>query len=201
MSVVIPIRSYGLMILNLTILAVLAACSSHKVTTSGQDQSLSVPPSETTRVTEQPFASPMAPRAQSEGGPLPDSAGPDRQPASLKTAMATASSIELSDVFFDFDRFTLRPEARTVLEANAQALKSDRDVNVLIEGHCDERGTQAYNLILGNRRADAVRQYLQELGIPPSQVKVISYGKERPFCTEQLEDCWQQNRRGHFVVE
>ena len=201
MSVVMSIKSYRMMVMTIGILTVLAACSSNKVATSGQDQRLAVSSSETTRVTEQPFASPMAPRAQSEGGRQPDSASPDRQPSSQKATIATSFSGALSDVFFDFDRFTLRPEARTTLEANAQALQSQRDVNVLIEGHCDERGTQAYNLILGNRRAEAVRQYLQELGIPPSQVKIISYGKERPFCTEQLEDCWQQNRRGHFVVE
>jgi peptidoglycan-associated lipoprotein len=74
-------------------------------------------------------------------------------------------------------------------------------MKVLIEGHCDERGTLAYNLVLGERRAQSVKRYLQELGVPPSQLQIVSYGKERPFCTEHRETCWQQNRRGHFVVK
>ncbi len=107
----------------------------------------------------------------------------------------------LDDVYFDFDRFSLRSDAKTTLEADALKLKSSSGMTVVVEGHCDERGTLAYNLVLGERRAQAVRQYLQDLGIPPSQIEIISYGKERPFCTEHQEACWRQNRRGHFAAK
>ncbi|MCS6291471.1 MAG: peptidoglycan-associated lipoprotein Pal [Nitrospira sp.] len=105
---------------------------------------------------------------------------------------------ELSDIFFDFDRFTVRGDAQPVLEADAGILKLQPDQQIVIEGHCDERGTSAYNLVLGERRAQSAKHYLQVLGVPASQIRITSYGKERPFCTEHSEDCWQSNRRAHF---
>jgi peptidoglycan-associated lipoprotein len=111
------------------------------------------------------------------------------------------STFELGDVFFDFDRATLRNDAKPVLEANAQALKGQIEVKVLIEGHCDERGTSAYNLVLGERRAEAVKRYLQELGIQTTRLETVSYGKERPFCIQHSDDCWQKNRRAHLVLQ
>jgi len=106
---------------------------------------------------------------------------------------------ELADVFFDFDRSVIRTEARSGLEANAGLLKSQSGEKILIEGHCDERGTSAYNLVLGERRARATAQYLRDLGVPASQIQITSYGKERPFCEEHSEACWQSNRRAHFT--
>ena len=106
----------------------------------------------------------------------------------------------LQDAFFDYDQSDLRDDARTALSANAEWLKRYPSIQVLIEGHCDERGTSAYNLALGDRRANAARDYLDSLGVAASRVRTVSYGKERPFCTESTEDCWQQNRRGHFVI-
>ena len=106
---------------------------------------------------------------------------------------------ELSDIFFDFDRFAIRDEARSGLEANAGLLKSQSGEKILVEGHCDERGTSAYNLVLGERRAQAATQYLRDLGVPSSQMQITSYGKERPFCAEHSEACWQSNRRAHFT--
>ena len=106
---------------------------------------------------------------------------------------------ELSDVFFDFDRFVIRDDARSGLEANAGLLRSQSGEKILIEGHCDERGTSAYNLVLGERRAQAVAQYLRDLGVPSSQMQITSYGNERPFCKEHSEACWQSNRRAHFT--
>jgi peptidoglycan-associated lipoprotein len=106
---------------------------------------------------------------------------------------------ELADVFFDFDRSVIRDEARSRLEANAGLLASQSGEKVLIEGHCDERGTSAYNLVLGERRARAAAQYLRDLGVPSSQIQITSYGKERPFCEEHSEACWQSNRRAHFT--
>jgi|SRR5215831_15826155 len=106
----------------------------------------------------------------------------------------------LKDAFFEFDKSELRDDARAVLSANSEWLKKYPSVQVLIEGHCDERGTSEYNLALGDRRANAAKEYLASLGIDSSRVRTVSYGKERPFCTASTEDCWQQNRRGHFVI-
>jgi peptidoglycan-associated lipoprotein len=106
----------------------------------------------------------------------------------------------LSDAFFDYDQSDLREDARSALAANAEWLKKYPSVQVLIEGHCDERGTAAYNLALGERRANAAKDYLSSLGVDGSKVRTVSYGKERPFCTESSESCWQQNRRAHFVI-
>jgi peptidoglycan-associated lipoprotein len=106
----------------------------------------------------------------------------------------------LKDAFFDYDKSDLRDDARAMLAANADWLKKYSSIQVLIEGHCDERGTSEYNLALGDRRANASKEYLASLGIDASRIKTVSYGKERPFCTASTEDCWQQNRRGHFVI-
>lgn len=110
--------------------------------------------------------------------------------------------VELVDAYFDFDRFVLRPDARTTLESNARILKSElKGAKILIEGHCDEVGTAAYNLVLGEKRAQAVKRYLEDLGVPSPRMQTTSYGKERPFCTEHSPDCWQQNRRAHLAVK
>jgi peptidoglycan-associated lipoprotein len=106
----------------------------------------------------------------------------------------------LKDAFFDYDKSDLRDDARSALSADAEWLKRYRSVQFLIEGHCDERGTSEYNLALGDRRANAVKEYLSSLGVDASRIKTVSYGKERPFCTQSSEDCWQQNRRGHFLI-
>jgi peptidoglycan-associated lipoprotein len=106
----------------------------------------------------------------------------------------------LADVFFDFDQYAIRPDAVPILEKNAGLLKSAyENSSVLIEGHCDERGTVEYNLELGKRRAQSVKDYLVDLGIEESRIRIVSYGKEKPFCAESKPTCWQQNRRGHFV--
>ncbi len=106
----------------------------------------------------------------------------------------------LHDVFFEFDKSTIHPDDFPVLEKNATLLKGTyKDSGVLIEGHCDERGTVVYNLELGKRRAQAVKDYLLDLGIEESRIQIVSYGKEKPFCKESKPNCWKQNRRGHFV--
>jgi peptidoglycan-associated lipoprotein len=107
---------------------------------------------------------------------------------------------EFRDALFDFDRYNIRPDARAVLDSVASWLNKNRDINVLIEGHCDERGTNEYNLALGEKRANATKDYLVSKGIAPLRMNTLSYGEERPACTEQNEDCWQRNRRAHFVV-
>ena len=105
----------------------------------------------------------------------------------------------VQDAFFDFDKSDIRADARENLTKSAEFLRENPSVNITIEGHCDERGSVAYNLGLGDRRAVATRDFLVSQGISTDRIKTISYGKERPFCTEHGEPCWQQNRRGHLV--
>ena len=102
---------------------------------------------------------------------------------------------DLAAIYFDLDQSTLRGDARDTLQKNYQALKAHGDWEVLVEGHCDERGTTEYNLGLGQRRAAAVRSYYRSLGISGARVATLSYGKEKPVCEEHNEDCWSKNRR------
>jgi len=119
----------------------------------------------------------------------------------VSTGWPTEPAVSLQDVYFDYDKFVVRNDGKSVLEANAAALKSDASRKILIEGHCDERGTGDYNLVLGEKRARAVKQYLQDLGIDGSRLQITSLGKEKPFCTEHNPTCWQSNRRAHFVLQ
>jgi peptidoglycan-associated lipoprotein len=107
----------------------------------------------------------------------------------------------LRDVHFDFDKYEIRASDKPVLDENVSWLKQNTNAQVLIEGHCDERGTNEYNLALGERRAKATRDHLVSLGIDGGRITVISYGEERPLCTERAEACWAQNRRAHFLVK
>src|SRR6266436_4320997 len=106
---------------------------------------------------------------------------------------------EVRDAYFDYDKADIRPDARTALSTTADFLKKNPSIKVTVEGHCDERGSTEYNLGLGDRRANAVKQYIVSLGVAADRVNVVSFGKEKPFCMESNEACWQQNRRGHFV--
>jgi peptidoglycan-associated lipoprotein len=106
---------------------------------------------------------------------------------------------EVRDAYFDFDKADIRTDARAALSTTADFLKKYPRFKVTIEGHCDERGSTEYNLGLGDRRASAVKQFLVSLGISADRLSTVSYGKEKPFCMESNESCWQQNRRGHFV--
>ncbi len=106
----------------------------------------------------------------------------------------------LADVYFEFDRSELAAEAREVLQRNSDWIKENPGVQIEIEGHADNRGTNEYNLALGSRRAQAVKDYLVTLGVAPERFSTISYGEELPVCGESSEECWQMNRRAHFVV-
>jgi peptidoglycan-associated lipoprotein len=106
----------------------------------------------------------------------------------------------LGDVFFDLDQATISAASQSALSTNSTWMKRWMTTRITIEGHCDERGTTEYNLGLGERRAAAVKAYMVNLGISADRVTVVSKGKESPFCTTSDESCWQQNRRGHFIV-
>ena len=141
-------------------------------------------------------SAPSAPAvpAPAPGAPAPSAATPPR-PSEFRTVDA------LRDVFFEFDRYNIRPVDAKVLDRNAAWLKENQTQLVLIEGHCDERGTSEYNLALGERRAKAAMGYLVAQGIQANRITIISYGKERPSCTEHTEACWAKNRRAHFLVK
>jgi peptidoglycan-associated lipoprotein len=140
---------------------------------------------------------PPAPPAAPAAAPAPRALTEDEL-----FAQATNEEIQKNfrDVHFDLDNAVIKDEGRTALSANADYMKRRSSVRVTIEGHCDERGTPEYNLGLGERRANAVKAYLVELGVPATSITIVSKGKEAPFCTESNEACWSQNRRGHFVV-
>ncbi|OGP25413.1 MAG: peptidoglycan-associated lipoprotein [Deltaproteobacteria bacterium GWB2_42_7] len=106
----------------------------------------------------------------------------------------------LLTVYFDFDRFTIRDDMQSVFEKNAEWLKKNSNVKIRIEGHCDERGTNEYNIALGERRAQSIREYLVNYGINPSRLSTISYGEEKPVAAGHDEDSWTKNRRGEFVI-
>jgi peptidoglycan-associated lipoprotein len=106
---------------------------------------------------------------------------------------------EVRDAYFDLDKADIRADAREALTHDAEFFKGYPQLKITIEGHCDERGSTEYNLALGDRRAAAVKNYLVSLGIPADRMSTVSYGKEKPVCMESNEDCWQKNRRGHFV--
>ncbi|HVS74718.1 MAG TPA: peptidoglycan-associated lipoprotein Pal [Candidatus Acidoferrales bacterium] len=107
---------------------------------------------------------------------------------------------DVRDAYFDYNKADIRPDARDALAKTADFLRNYPQVRVTIEGQCDERGSTEYNLVLGDRRAVAARQYLTSLGISADRLSTVSFGKEKPVCTESNEDCWQRNRRGHFVM-
>lgn len=105
------------------------------------------------------------------------------------------------DIYFDYDKADIRADQQAALQGNAKFLQAHTGIRITVEGHCDERGSTEYNLALGTSRADAVKNALVQAGVAGDRIKVYSYGKEKPFCTESNESCWQQNRRGHFVYE
>jgi peptidoglycan-associated lipoprotein len=123
-------------------------------------------------------------------------------PTAPKVDLSTRLSTDVQDAYFDYDKSDIREDARAALTHDADALKaifSDfPSAVIVVEGHCDERGSAEYNLGLGDRRAQAAKDFLVQLGIPADKLRTISYGKERPVCTESNESCWQRNRRAHF---
>jgi peptidoglycan-associated lipoprotein len=140
--------------------------------------------------------------------PPPPAPAPAPAPAPLteeqifakKTLDQLNSERPLADVFFDYDKSEVRADARPALQANADWMKKWTSTQVTVEGHADSRGSSEYNLALGSRRANSTKDYLVSLGVPANRLTVVSKGKESPFCTEESESCWQQNRRGHFLI-
>lgn len=136
----------------------------------------------------------MAPGAEAGKGAGVGEAGLGDVPKSVEESSA------LKDIHFDFDKSVVTDVSKETLKANAGWLKKNGGNKIQIEGHCDERGTNEYNLALGDRRAAAAKNYLVLLGIDAKRISTVSYGEEKSLCTQQTEDCWAKNRRGHFVI-
>ncbi len=144
-------------------------------------------------------------RATGPGGAATATASVDVSVPSMASGTTAATSADqpfnviVKDAYFDFNKSDLRPDARTALAHDADYLKAHTDIKITVEGHCDDRGGEEYNLGLGDRRAAATKQYLVSQGVSPNRIQIVSFGKERPFCTTDDEACWQENRRGHLV--
>jgi peptidoglycan-associated lipoprotein len=124
-----------------------------------------------------------------------------RQMDEMRAEQAASAAAGLRDVLFGYDSWTISEDGRQALIRDAEWMKSNPSALVKVEGHCDERGTSAYNLVLGEKRAKAARNYLVELGVGANRLSVVSYGKEQPACNEHAESCYQQNRRGHLAIK
>jgi len=150
-----------------------------------------------------PAAQPAAPTAVT---PSQEEAAPER-PESPVTGEAAGGGEEaparivFRDAFFDFDKFNLRPDAIEALSYDAKLLSEHPEIRIVIEGHCDERGTIEYNLALGEKRARAAKDFLVRYGIEPDRIEIISYGEEKPFALGHNEAAWAKNRRAHFVIK
>lgn len=129
-------------------------------------------------------------------------AAPPSTPAPTQQNL-TESEFEqdVQPVFFDYDSYSIRPDAKATIQADANFLNQHPDLKVVIGGYCDDRGSIEYNLALGENRANAAKQALVNLGVSPDRLRTVSYGKEKQFCTEQTESCWQQNRRAQFTLD
>jgi peptidoglycan-associated lipoprotein len=165
--------------------------------------------------TRPPAIAPSRTMARAPAAPARPPAPPPAPAAAARPAATPLSDAELfrrksldelnaehplTDAFFDYNQNILRDDARRVLQQDAQWLAKWPQTRVRIDGHCDERGTAEYNLALGERRADVVKEYLTSLGVMPDRIQTRSLGKEVPFCQDSGESCWSQNRRGHLVI-
>ena len=126
---------------------------------------------------------------------------PPTKPTVKESTVEAGGAAAMQDAFFDYDKSDLRDDAKTALSADAGYLKAHPEVKVRIEGYCDQRGSEEYNLGLGDRRATAVKNFLAALGVSDDRLSTVSYGKDKPFCTEMNEECWVKNRRAHLVLE
>ncbi len=141
-----------------------------------------------------------APEMAKEAPKVEEAAPPVKEEPKVEER-AAAVAAGLQPIYFDFDKSFIRDDAKSVMKANAEWLKANPKVKIKIEGNCDERGTKEYNQALGQRRAASAKKYLTDMGISAGRISLISYGKEKPTCTDSTESCWQKNRRDDLVAQ
>lgn len=200
-------RGFFLVVTSLLVVAVVGSgCAKRPATTQA------AAPAPTGTASTTPGSQQAQPGTQAQG---PSQGSSMQPPAGTSPTPGTATATppprpavkdfaavpELQDVYFDFDKYDIRPADARTLDANAAYLKSNPNSLILIEGHCDERGTNEYNLALGERRAKSTMNYLVSQGVQANRITIISYGEERPACTDKSEACWAKNRRSHFLVK
>jgi len=203
----------GIMVSLLITVVLLVGCAKRPAMTaasapapSGAAQATTpapAPPAAAATTPESPSSPPQAaaPAPTTPGTPAtPPAPGATAAPTARPPVAEFAANPNLKDINFDFDKYDIRPGDAKILDANASWLKGNSNL-VLIEGHCDERGTNEYNLALGERRAKAAMNYLVSQGVQANRITIISYGEERPLCTEHNEACWAKNRRAHFLTK
>ncbi len=154
--------------------------------------------------TSTPQSAPSAPSRSTPSSPNQTAANsPSRMPDAATRARIQELLDRIQDAYFDYDKHTIRPDAQTALRTDAQTLgdiiKQYPDFKLTVEGYCDERGSEEYNLALGDARASQAKEYLAGMGVPGDQLRIMSFGKDRPICTDHDEDCWQKNRRAHIT--
>jgi peptidoglycan-associated lipoprotein len=194
------VRPALLLLCGLTLALFLAGCPKRPMMSSASAPAPTIPPSPAPTAPPPPARPPAAATAP----PAPPSVVPSPTapvPATPPKPNAYAANDALKDIYFAFDKADIRPGEVKTLDANGTWLKAHDNSLVLIEGHCDERGTAEYNLALGERRATSTMNYLVSRGIPAGRITIVSYGKERPICTEHDQACWARNRRAHFLVK
>ena len=195
-----PVRPALLLLCGVTLALLLAGCPKRPVTSTASAPAPTLPPSPAPPAPTPPVRPPAAaatPPAPPSVTPPPTAPAPVMPPKPSEYAASDA----LKDIYFAFDKADIRRGEVKTLDANGSWLKVHDNRLVLIEGHCDERGTAEYNLALGERRARTTMNYLVSRGIPASRITIVSYGKERPVCTEHTQACWARNRRAHFLVK
>jgi len=150
------------------------------------------------KAVEVPPTPPPAPPVTEPATPVPAPTPPPETQTPAPTPRVTSG--DFTDAFFDLDSYALRDDAKAALDRAAKLLRDETGISITLEGHCDERGTVEYNQALGEKRANAARDYLVNAGVAASRIQTISYGKERPFAEGHDESAWAQNRRAHFVL-
>jgi peptidoglycan-associated lipoprotein len=176
------------------VMVLVAGCANKSVQSGGDGRSpASIGKDLSSNGTERINPNPLLAKADPSGG--------RRQLDEIRAEQSATAASGLRDVFFGYDSWMISEEGRQVLTRDADWLRAHGMTQVKVEGHCDERGSETYNFVLAEKRAKAVRNYLMELGVKSDRLTVVSYGKERPFCNDHSESCFQQNRRGHLVIK
>jgi len=181
--------------LGLTFVVITVTACHKKVPPTAPAPAVPPPPPATAPVRPPPPAPPPPPPPVPTPAPLTE-----QEIFQRKSLDQLNAEKPLGDVFFELDKSDISNDGRSALSRDADWMKRWTTTVVTVEGHADSRGSSEYNLALGDRRANAVKEYLISLGVPTGRLTVVSKGKEQPFCSEENESCWQQNRRGHFVI-